>query len=220
VKLIVSAGANTVPMPEVTGQQYDAAVTLLKSQGFTNILPADEQPSDDTNVQVGEVFKQNPASGQDVAKSAPITLTVSSGPPEVAVPDVSGKSAADAANALGVAGFKTTTTSEASDTVESGKVIRTDPAAGATAHKGDTITIVVSSGKEQATVPSVTGLTKAGADSAITAAGLVPQAACVLNPTAQAGGKVTAQELTPGAKVDKGSTMKYTVETTDVSICP
>ena len=210
ITLIVSAGANTVPMPEVVGQQFDDAQTFLKSQGFTNII-RDDEPSDDTSVQVGEVFKQSPTKGSDVAKNAPITLTVSNGPPEVPVPDVTNKSAADAANALGVAGFKTTTVNEASDSVQSGNVIRTEPGAGATAHKGDTITIVVSSGPAQVSVPSVKNLTKSAADSTITAKGLTPQATCHIDPTAPSDGVVVDQDPAANTMVAKGSTVKYTV---------
>jgi serine/threonine-protein kinase len=216
--LFVSAGSETQPMPEVIGQQAANAIALLKSMGFTNIQ-TEEAPADSLDVAVGEVIKQNPQKGDEVAKDSPIVLTVSNGPPEVAVPDVSGKSATEAANILGQSGFKTQTKEESSESVASGTVIRTDPGAGTTARKGDTITIVVSSGKAQATVPSVTGLTKAGAESTITNAGLVPQATCSLDPTAPAGGTVSAQDPSPTTRVDKGSTVKFTVKTPDMSLC-
>jgi beta-lactam-binding protein with PASTA domain len=58
-------------------------------------------------------------------------------------------------------------------------------------------------------VPSVVGLTKAAADSAITNAELVPQATCHLDPTAPGGGVVTAQDPAKDTKVDGHSTVKY-----------
>ena len=216
--LLVSAGSETQPMPEVLGQQAANAIELLKSMGFTNIQ-TEEAPADNLDVAVGEVIKQNPQKGDEVAKDSPIVLTVSNGPPEVAVPDVSTTSATEAANILGQSGFKTQTKDETSETVPSGTVIRTDPGAGTTARKGDTITIVVSVGKAQATVPSVTGLTKAGAESTITNASLVPQATCSLDPTAPSGGVVSAQDPAPTTKLDKGSPVKFTVKTPDVTLC-
>jgi serine/threonine-protein kinase len=98
-------------------------------------------------VSVGEVFQQNPAAGSDVPKSQAITLTVSSGKSKVSVPDVSGDSQAEAGSTLGNAGLKVNKTqNEVSDTVPSGQVTRTDPAAGTQVDKGSGVTVYVSSG--------------------------------------------------------------------------
>lgn len=218
VTLVVSSGANTTPMPQVTGMQRADAVNLLKNQGFTNIR-VEDAPTEDSNVAVGEIFKQDPRPGVDVAKNAPIVLTASSGLPTVQVPAVAGKSAADAANILGQAGFKTTTLDEASDTVPAGQVIRTNPPEGSTARKGDTIQMFVSSGKQKVTVPSVVGMNKSAAEAAITNAGLVAQATCTFNASAPSGGKVTSQDPAANTKVDKGSTVKIAVDTPDPTSC-
>jgi serine/threonine-protein kinase len=207
--LHVSAGADTVKMPKVVGQLKDEAEKFLKDQGFTSIT-FDEGTSDDPNVQVNEVISQDPGEGQDVKKDAVIKLTISTGKPKVAVPDVAGKSVAEAASVLGQAGLDgSKTVTEASETVPKDEVIRTDPPAGTQVDKGSKVTIVVSSGKPQVSVPSVTGLTKAAADNAITNAGLVPQATCHVSASAPAGGEVTSQNPAKDTKVDKGSTVKY-----------
>ena len=214
VTIHVSSGANTVKMPSVVGQLQDDAINFLKSQGFTSVTPQ-EAPSDDPNVQTGEVTKQDPPEGADVAKTVPVVLTVSSGRPKVAVPDVAGKSVAEAASILGQQGLDgSKTTTEASDTVPKDQVIRTDPAAGTQVDKGSKVTIIVSSG---VSVPSVTGLTKAAADNAITNAGLVPQAHC--NPGASPQGVVTSQNPAKDTKVDKGTTVSFDVDTSDPTLC-
>jgi len=215
----VSSGANTVKMPKVVGQLQDDAINFLKSQGFTSIT-VQEEPSDDPTVQQGEVTKQDPADGQDVAKTVPIILTVSNGKPKVAVPDVTGKSVAEAASILGQQGLDGSKTQpEASDTVPKDQVIRTDPAAGTQVDKGSKVTLIVSSGKAQVTVPSVTGLTKAAADNTITTAGLVPHATCHINGGAPANGDVTNQNPAKDTKVDKGSVVNYDVDTSDPTLC-
>jgi serine/threonine-protein kinase len=214
----VSDGATTVKMPSVVGQQRDDAEKFLRDQGFTSINFT-ETTSDDPKVQENEVVEQNPAEGTDVAKTAVITLTVSTGKPKVAIQDVSGKSAAEAANILGQQGLVTKTSTESSDSVPKDKVIRTDPAAGTQVDKGSNVTIVVSSGKAQATVPSVTGLTKAAAESTINNAGLVPKAHCHINGGSPAEGDVTSQDPAPNAKVDQGSTVNFDVDTSDPTIC-
>jgi serine/threonine-protein kinase len=179
-----------------------------------------EEPADDPKVQKGEVTKQDPAEGQDVSKTASITLTVSNGRPKVAVPEVSGKSVAEAASILGQEGLDgSKTQSEASDTVPKDQVIRTDPPAGTEVDKGSKVTIIVSSGKAQVSVPSVTGLTKAAADNTITNAGLVPHATCHINGGAPPNGDVTGQNPTANAKVDSGSVVNYDVDTSDPTLC-
>jgi serine/threonine-protein kinase len=145
---------------------------------------------------------------------------VSSGKPTVAVPDVHGKSVAEAASILGQAGLNgSKTQSEPSDSVPKDQVIRTDPAAGTQVDKGSNVTIIVSSGPAQVSVPSVTGLTKAAADNAITSAGLTPHATCHLNGSAPAQGNVTSQSPSKDTKVDKGTTVNYDVDTSDPTIC-
>jgi serine/threonine-protein kinase len=144
---------------------------------------------------------------------------VSSGKPKVAIPDVSNKSVAEAASILGQQGLNgSKTQSEASDTVPKDQVIRTDPPAGTQVDKGSNVTIIVSSGKAQVSVPSVVGLTKAAADSAITNAGLVPKATCSDGVSPQ--GTVTSQDPAANSKADKGSTVNYNVSTSDPSLCP
>jgi beta-lactam-binding protein with PASTA domain/predicted Ser/Thr protein kinase len=215
----VSSGADTVKMPSVVGQQKDDAVNFLKSQGFTNVTTQDA-PSDDPNVAAGEVTKQDPAENQDVAKDVQITLTISSGKTKVPVPNVAGKSVAEAASTLGSAGLDgSKTVSEASDTVPKDQVIRTDPPAGTEVDKGSKVTIVVSSGKAQVSVPSVTGLTKAAAEATIKNAGLKPAANCHLSGSAPAEGEVTGQDPKANTKVDSGSEVKFDVDSSDPTLC-
>ena len=105
----------------------------------------------------GEVLDQNPQAGTQVAKNSTVTLTVSSGTGQAAVPNVVGQDAATAGNTLGQAGFKVSTKTQASDTVQAGIVISTNPPAGAKANKGSTVTMIVSSGPSPTTTePSTT----------------------------------------------------------------
>ena len=62
---------------------------------------------------------------------------------------------------------------EASDDVEAGLIIRTDPVAGTSVPERTTIEVVVSSGKLEATVPLLTGLTEEAARAALEGVGLV-----------------------------------------------
>jgi serine/threonine-protein kinase len=207
--LIVSSGANTVKMPNVVGSQLDQATNTLKTAGFANIS-SQQAPSDDPNVQVGEVTQQNPAAGSDIPKSQAITLTVSSGRSKVTVPNVAGTSPAGAGSTLGNAGLKVNSTqNEASDTVPSGQVTRTDPAAGTQVDRGSGVTVFVSSGPSQATVPSVTSLTTTDADTALQGAGFKSAGTCVSGPSVGQATTVVSQNPSANASAPKGSTVSY-----------
>jgi serine/threonine-protein kinase len=149
VKLVVNSTAELVDVPDVVGDQRDEATRKIDAAGLVPNVVA--QASDKPE---GEVLSQDPEANQQLTKGDKVTITVSSGPGEQQIPDVSGMSPDQAANKLGQAGFETTTVTEASSTVASGKVTRTDPPAGTTATKGDKVTIYVSSGPATTTTSS------------------------------------------------------------------
>jgi serine/threonine-protein kinase len=74
------------------------------------------------------------------------------------VPNVVGQPQEIAFQMLSDAGFFGRSNLEPSDTVETGIVIRTDPAAGAEAEVGDTIDVFISTGPEEFPVPPVIGM--------------------------------------------------------------
>ena len=126
-----------------------------------------------------------------------------------------------AGNALGQAGFKVSTKTQASDTVQAGVVISTNPPGGAKAAKGSTVTMIVSSGpspttteaatsttqgSSTATVPDVTGKTRSQANSAITSAGFSPDPSPSCSPP---GSTVSSQNPSGGTTAPKGSTVFF-----------
>jgi serine/threonine-protein kinase len=147
VTLKVSAGAPQADVPNVVGRNIDDAKDVIETAGFT----VQQQPRADDNAPKGEVLDQSPKGGTKADSGSAITLVVSSGKAEVAVPDVAGMDAAEASNELGQAGFRVSVRREPSATVNEGQVIRTDPAGGSTAAKGSTVTMYVSSGPETTT---------------------------------------------------------------------
>lgn len=74
-------------------------------------------------------------------------LTVLAGCPKVTMPDLTGQSEASASAALSSAGLVPgSVSSECSDTVSAGNVIRQDPAAGASVAPGTAVDLVLSTG--------------------------------------------------------------------------
>ena len=99
---------------------------------------------------------------------------------------------------------------EPSDTVDAGKVTRTDPPAGSDLDKGQPVTVYVSNGSSQADVPNVVGMAEADAVKTLQDAGFqvkkIEQQ--VSNPVND--GKVLEQTPASG-RAAKGSTVTITV---------
>ena len=136
----LSKGSEKVSIPNVVGMTQANATSKLESAGFS--VNVTTSASDD--VDKGNVIKQSDTG--TAKKGSTITITVSSGASSVQVPSVVGKTESDAGSTLEKAGFKYDIQRESSSTVAKGNVIRQSPSSGASAKKGDTITIYVSTG--------------------------------------------------------------------------
>jgi serine/threonine-protein kinase len=207
VKITVAAEAAKVKIPNFVGKDVDDARDLAEAANLN--LAITEEPS--ATVDADKVISQAQPAGTEVAQGSSVAVVVSSGKNKKAVPDVSGSDAADAANELGQAGFKTKTAREASSSVDSGKVTRTDPPAGDRVDEGSTVTIYVSSGPEQTAVPNVLGMTADAAKAEIEGAGFVFKQGGTAPSNASDDGKVVAQNPSAGTKAEKGATVTVTI---------
>jgi len=142
-------------------------------------------------------------------------VVVSKGSGTVTVPSVVGQTGDNARSIL--AGdpykFNVTVQNESSDTVESGRVTRTDPGADAVLQVGGSITLFVSTGPAPVSVQNVTGLTEAQARQTLGGQGLqvtVTYVEVAFNaPTA---GRVRSQNPAGGQQVAQGSTVALVVD--------
>jgi beta-lactam-binding protein with PASTA domain/predicted Ser/Thr protein kinase len=207
VTLSVSSGAPNVTVPDVRGMNFDDARIQLEGAGFKVVKTAKA----DDKIAKDQVIDQDPKPSAASAKGSTVTLTVSTGPAQVTIPDEKGKDAATAANDLGNLGLKTTTTQEASDSVDQGKVIRTDPASGTQVAKGSTVTLVISSGQSQVAVPDVIGQTQDEATAALTSAGFKVKVTKQPVVSDTDDGRVLNQSPSGGSSAAKGSTVTITV---------
>ncbi|MBV9312019.1 MAG: Stk1 family PASTA domain-containing Ser/Thr kinase [Solirubrobacterales bacterium] len=154
-------------VPTVVGEQVSVAQTQIQNAGLTPnlIYRTDTHPN-------GTVIAQNPLGGTKASQGSTVTLTISQGPGNAAVPPVSGLSQAAAVRAIKNANLKVGhIQSESSDTVPSGNATRTDPGAGVSVPVGSSVTLFVSSGKAKVPVPDVKGQTEGAAKSTLSAAG-------------------------------------------------
>ena len=152
VTIVVSTGVPKTTVPDVVGMDYADAVDAL-NQAHLNARKREvfsKKPA-------GQVVAQNPAAQEVVPEGSTIVLKVSKGQETVSVPEVVGRSEADATAILHGAGFAVQSVSSPSDTTPQGIVTAQSPNAGTEATKGSTVTITVSSGPSSATVPNVVG---------------------------------------------------------------
>ena len=95
--------------------------TLAKIRELYREYTDPREGGDQVNLQ-GIVFDTNPKPGTSVASGSSVTLLVSSGAPQVPVPDVRGKNSTEAQNILTQAGLQSSVSPQSSDTVPSGTV--------------------------------------------------------------------------------------------------
>lgn len=206
VEVVVSKGASRIEVPDVVGKTEAQATYILAKEN----LELGEVSREHSDAPEDEVTDQEPAAGTKVKKNAEVNITVSKGEATVKVPDAVGKTSKEAGTLLGQAGLKMSRVEESSSTVDEGKIIRQTPSGGTSVKKGSSVKIVVSTGPETATVPSLVGKSETDAVALLEESGLKSQ----VTPTSSAladKDKVLSQDPASGIEVDKGSTVTIAV---------
>ncbi|GAA1493339.1 Stk1 family PASTA domain-containing Ser/Thr kinase [Curtobacterium herbarum] len=213
IRIVVSSGPRMITLPAIVGQSATTARAALDDDFDLQ----DPQFQFSTDVPAGTVIA---ATGRDDSgpvdlttveqypERGPVTLTVSLG----AVPDVTGKTVADATSTLRGVGLELgSQTEQFSETVPAGQVISAAPAADP-AVKGTAVDVVVSKGPAPITLPSVQGKTIDEATSTLQALGLkvsYPDCTNILCQFYDWKSKlpVTSTDPGDGATVHKGDTI-------------
>jgi RHS repeat-associated protein len=163
-------------------------------------------------VAAGNVISESPTAGTLVNLGSAVNLVVSSGPAQVAVPNVVGQTQAAATTAITGAGLTVgTVTTQSSSTVAAGNVISESPTAGTLVNLGSAVNLVVSSGPAQVAVPNVVGQTQAAATTAIAGAGLTVGTVTTQSSSTVAAGNVISESPTAGTLVNLGSAVDLVV---------
>jgi serine/threonine-protein kinase len=198
--------AVTVEVPPVVGLTESAARAAIEGAGFMFARGPDVI---DKTFALGQVVLQNPAGRTQLAKGETITVNISGGTGQVAIPTVVIGQTADAASSFLQAepySFVVTITEEANDTAVKGTVVRTSPVVGQLLDKGAAVTLYVSSGPKPVRMPNLVGKTEQAARDQLTALKLVPSITYVdLDPTNTNVGKVISQDIRSGVEVPSGT---------------
>jgi eukaryotic-like serine/threonine-protein kinase len=102
VGITVSAGP---PLPDFVGQQFSAAQAEAGAGGYQ----LQQQTVSNTAAQ-GTIVGQSPVAGSPITKGEVVTVQVSNGPPQVAIPNVVGMNVRQATQELEQAGFQVSVT--------------------------------------------------------------------------------------------------------------
>ena len=143
------------------------------------------------------------------ARPAPTpSATVTAAP----VPDVAGMSESDARSTIEGAGLKFVKGDDvASDTVEAGMAVSSDPGAGASVLLGGEVTVHFSSGSAMVEVPDVTGLSQSEARSRIEGAGLTWGDVLTEDSATTSAGRIIRTDPGAGASVGRGETISVVI---------
>lgn len=199
-----------VTMISVLGKTFDEAKAELYDMGL-GIREAGTQASEE--YPEGQIVSQDIEEGKEVPKNSTVYVYISSGAGSISVSSVVGISEAEARNTLTEQGFVVNTTQSSSDTVEEGKVVSQSPVAGASAKKGDTVTLVISTGKEvkKVVVPDVLNHSQQEAVNMLTNAGLVVTSTSTDYSDNIPEGNVISQSIAKDQTVDEGTNISLVI---------
>lgn len=172
--VLVTTGPSTalppkVSVPRLVGLKEQEALVRL---GQVGLRPKEVYKP--TKAAKGLVVSQKPEEATELARGAQVTLVIDSGAPKIAVPDVTGKSLADAQAALDAQGLSSTQTEVTSDQ-PAGTVVDQAPKAGGSIAKGSTVTLSVAKGQTGTTQTTTAATTNASTTTATTTAAAPPQ---------------------------------------------
>ena len=140
INVIVSLGLKIVKVPKVTGKTLEEAKELLEKEDL--VVVVEEEPS--KKIEAGYVISQDVPENAEIGAGSTVTIKVSTGVEKSLVPNVLGKTEADARKLITDAGLTLATTLNAEDTTkDNGVVLKQSLNAGDTVEKGSNITITI-----------------------------------------------------------------------------
>ena len=165
VKIVVSKGKEIkeAEMPNLEGEKFEQAKKMLEDQKLDLEIVPVYAPNETYDADY--VFSTDPPAGTEIKTGQTIILNVSSGKQIIKdeMPDLVGKTKQEAEDILNakkqvMLALDIQIIEESSLDVQTGKVIRTEPAAVTEIQTGDTIKVYVSSGPKKFAMPGLLGM--------------------------------------------------------------
>jgi serine/threonine-protein kinase len=140
VALVVSKGLKPVYVPDVVSLMLADAQRSVAGRNL-KLVVSERDPNDE--IPAGVVTSQNPLPGTSLDPDSNVSVVVSSGPPQIGVPDVEGRLADEAIGVLQSAGLQTGVEYLVDGSAAAGTVMKQDPEKPATLTKGSTVELDV-----------------------------------------------------------------------------
>ena len=196
-------------VPYLVGDTKEDAIEKLKKAGLGD--PIIEEVNDE-NITAGLVIESSIESGEKVEEGTVLTLKVSIGPAAFKMPNVVGQKEDAAKSTLENRGLVVTVEYAKSNTVPEGNVISQSVKENEDVKRGDSITIVVSSGEKTIEVSNVVGKTRSEAEDILDKQGFAVYVRENSDETVPAG-NVISQSPAAGTSQIEGSTITIFVST-------
>ncbi|MFC9608967.1 PASTA domain-containing protein [Streptomyces niveus] len=194
-------------VPSLLGQTEQTAKKRLVDAG----LDASVEKDFSDTFERGTVMRTDPEPRARIRGNGSVTLVISRGPEIVRVPDLAGKSLADAKDALRKVGLAPGVVARSFDEqTDQGDIIRTQPKAGTELRPDAGVALVVSKGRP-VHMPDVTGRSEEEATASLEDAGLDVKIAAERVNSPEEAGAVARQSAKEGSKLARGDTVTLTI---------
>ena len=141
VTLVVSGGQSAAVVPQVIGSSQQQARIAIENAGFT-FGSVSQQTSDQPR---GAVIGTDPIAGTSIELPATVSITLSQGPSTIQIPDLTGRTLADARSTLEQLGLRLGATArDTSSFTPENTVLGQAPAPGATVSAGASVNLRIS----------------------------------------------------------------------------
>ena len=142
-----SVRSKDVEVPDLVGESYDQAVTLLYDAGL--LVADDIEAKASSDIPKGFVLEQSPPADFKVKQKKPVQITLSIGDQMVEVPDTSGKALKEVEKILREAGLRRGRVAEvhSDEYAVAGAVIAQTPLSGTMHQQGAAVHLLLSLGK-------------------------------------------------------------------------
>ncbi|MGF7238505.1 MAG: Stk1 family PASTA domain-containing Ser/Thr kinase [Frankia sp.] len=209
-------GSGKVQVPSVVGENRAAATQALTQVHLSSSFGT---PVYSATIAAGNVVTQRPAATAMAAPGSTVVMVLSRGQAPVIIPDVKNRTEDDARTILTQYRLVVGAVRQQSDnTIAAGHAIGTDPAAGGSVAAGKQVTLILSSGASQVTIPTdIIGEDYDQAAQELTSRGLVPARQDVASNDVDQG-QVARSAPDPGQQANVGETVTLFVANGDFNI--
>ncbi len=203
----------THTVPDILGASEGEARNLIAANNW-NIVVASERNDE---VAQGNIVRTDPTAGVDLEEGKSFTIYISDGPTLAPLPDIDGAALQEAIDKLTAAGLVGDVKESASEDVPAGIVIswvvpqQTSLITNDKVLRGTSVEMIVSTGPELREVPLIVGMTLKEATALATNLRLTLVAGEPSLSNGAAKGLIGAQAPVPGEKVERDSTLVYSI---------